>query len=319
MQDEEATEHKVILLGLEGAGKSTLLKQMRILYGGGFSDEERNTYREVIYDTMLDDVHTIIDALKQTQTEERYLNQALIDKILTYHTRENPFEVVLTEEIVDTLHQFWEDPMVQKTAEENFLEDASYFLKDVFRIGSQDYIPTDADILRARRKSASITENQCLLDDVPLHVVSFDGFNLDEQWSLYAKNLKAIIFCMSLSDYDQVKDEKNQLAESIALFERVANANFFAGARVILLLNKCDVFKQKLTRIPFHQCFPDYTWRDDFASVVKFIVWTVLNSMNTNKIGLQLHPLLADTVDTVKMQDVFSSVTEIIEAKAIRE
>ncbi|KAK7451015.1 hypothetical protein VKT23_012692 [Stygiomarasmius scandens] len=302
--EEVPKEHKILLLGLENAGKSTVLKQLRILYSGGFSDEERDTYREVVYDTLLNDAHTIIDALKQG--EEGYPNQALVDEITNYRIQ-NPFELVLTEEIVDALRRFWEEPTVQKVAEENA---ASSFLKEVQRIGSQDYLPTDMDILRARQKSPGITETRCSLDDIPLHVISLEG--PDHEWSQYAKDVETIIFCTSLSDYDRMKEGRNLLAESIELFGSIVNAKCFSGARVCIFMNKIDEFKEKIHRVPFSQHFPEYTFEQDTNKAAKFILWKM---MQTNKAKLSIYPHLTEATDATMIKHVFDAVKEIMERK----
>jgi GTPase SAR1 family protein len=49
-QDYEKLRAKVklLLLGTGESGKSTILKQMRILYGRGYSEEDRRLYRPTI-------------------------------------------------------------------------------------------------------------------------------------------------------------------------------------------------------------------------------------------------------------------------------
>jgi len=40
---------KLLLLGTGESGKSTILKQMRLHHVGGYTDEERDGYREIVY------------------------------------------------------------------------------------------------------------------------------------------------------------------------------------------------------------------------------------------------------------------------------
>lgn len=82
---------------------------------------------------------------------------------------------------------------------------------------------------------------------------------------------------MALSEYDQVLLEENgqvgrmcngpnnadvlqnRMQESLVLFESVINSRWFLRTSVILFLNKIDVFKQKLPKVPLVHYFPEYT------------------------------------------------------------
>lgn len=48
------------------------------------------------------------------------------------------------------------------------------------------------------------------------------------------------------------------MLESIALFESVVNSRWFLQTSVMLFLNKVDLFKEKVTRVPLQNYFPDY-------------------------------------------------------------
>ncbi|KAF9897318.1 guanine nucleotide-binding protein subunit alpha, partial [Lobosporangium transversale] len=42
-------EVKMLLLGAGESGKSTILKQMKLIHDGGYSKEEREAFREIIF------------------------------------------------------------------------------------------------------------------------------------------------------------------------------------------------------------------------------------------------------------------------------
>jgi hypothetical protein len=79
-----------------------------------------------------------------------------------------------------------------------------------------------------------------------------------------------VIFVVSLAEYDQVLSEDptvNRLHESLSLFETLINGPLFAEPQpplfipppcIMLLLNKRDVFVEKLARTPLSVCFPLY-------------------------------------------------------------
>lgn len=56
---------RILLLGSADSGKTTVLKQMKILHGDGFSQEERMVFRRRILDNILDSMRSLVHALHQ--------------------------------------------------------------------------------------------------------------------------------------------------------------------------------------------------------------------------------------------------------------
>ena len=55
-------EVKILLLGAGESGKSTFLKQMKIINGEKFSDEQMKEYRAIIYGNVIRGVNVLVDA-----------------------------------------------------------------------------------------------------------------------------------------------------------------------------------------------------------------------------------------------------------------
>ena len=55
-------EIKILLLGAGESGKSTLLKQMKIIHGQKFSEEQVQEYRQNIYDNIIRGMKVLVDA-----------------------------------------------------------------------------------------------------------------------------------------------------------------------------------------------------------------------------------------------------------------
>jgi guanine nucleotide-binding protein G(i) subunit alpha len=99
-----------------------------------------------------------------------------------------------------------------------------------------------------------------------------------------------IIFCVALSDYDQVLPEAkslNRMAESLVLFDSIINSPWFLHTPIFLFLNKIDVFKQKLPKVPLGKFFPEYTGGADVDKGTKYILSCF---MQTNRAGLSIYP-----------------------------
>lgn len=111
-----------------------------------------------------------------------------------------------------------------------------------------------------------------------------------KKWIHCFEAVKSIIFCVSLSEYDQVlleESRQNRMIESLVLFESVVNSRWFLRTTVILFLNKIDVFRQKIRKIPLERFFPDYGGGTDLNKAAKYILWRF---NQTNRAKLSIYP-----------------------------
>ena len=109
------------------------------------------------------------------------------------------------------------------------------------------------------------------------------------------EDLTAIIFCVAMSEYDQVLPEdetavsylirclitfllefnrrennslgrlvksisifQNRMQESLKLFDSICNNKWFGDTSIILFLNKKDLFEEKILRSSLQICFSEY-------------------------------------------------------------
>jgi guanine nucleotide-binding protein G(i) subunit alpha len=133
-----------------------------------------------------------------------------------------------------------------------------------------------------------------------------------KKWIHCFENVTSIIFCVALSEYDQVLLEqsnqvsihsrfpseasnltyiKNRMMESLVLFDSVVNSRWFVRTSIILFLNKVDLFKQKLARSPLANYFPDYSGGNDVNRAAKYLLWRF---NQVNRAHLNLYPQYVD-------------------------
>jgi hypothetical protein len=82
-------------------------------------------------------------------------------------------------------------------------------------------------------------------------------------------DVTAIIFCVGISEYDQVlaeDHETNRMHESLKVFEEISNNKWFQSTPIILFLNKKDLFEEKIAKVDLKVCFPEYTGKMTFLS-----------------------------------------------------
>jgi guanine nucleotide-binding protein G(i) subunit alpha len=174
------------------------------------------------------------------------------------------------------------------------------------------------------------------------------------RWIHCFEAVTSIIFCVALSEYDQVLLEEsgqNRMAESLVLFESVINSRWFLRTSVIvsrdepilprsaqavrdppfpkftdlfcivscdtqLFLNKIDLFKVKLPKVPLDKYFPEYTGGSDVNKAAKYILWRFTQ---LNRARLSIYPHLTQATDTGNIRLVFAAVKETILQNALRD
>ena len=138
-------------------------------------------------------------------------------------------------------------------------------------------------------------------------------------WLPCFQNVTSVIFCVALSEYDQVLEEdpkQNRLHESLLLFESLFTSPWFTESSVILFLNKLDIFRQKLVTSPMGGHFPEYTGGPDVKTAAKFILDKFRHA---NRRNLDLYPHLTQATDTSNIRLVFSAIQATLIQKALRD
>lgn len=85
---------------------------------------------------------------------------------------------------------------------------------------------------------------------------------------------------------------------------------------IILFLNKIDIFKQKIPRIPLSDFFPEYSGGADVNKAAKYILWRFTQ---TNRARLSIFPHLTQATDTGNIRLVFAAIKETILQNALRD
>ena len=140
-----------------------------------------------------------------------------------------------------------------------------------------------------------------------------------KKWIHCFESVTSIIFCTALSEYDQVLLEElgqNRMVESLVLFESVINSRWFLRTSIILFLNKIDVFKSKLPKVPLEKYFPEYTGGPDINKAAKYILWRF---MLANRAKLSVYPHLTQATDTGNIRLVFAAVKDTILQNALKD
>ncbi|EEB12140.1 guanine nucleotide-binding protein G(q), subunit alpha, putative, partial [Pediculus humanus corporis] len=159
-------ELKLLLLGTGESGKSTFIKQMRIIHGAGYSDEDKRGFIKLVYQNIFMAMQSMIRAMDLLKIQ--YGCSSCNEKAELI--RSVDFETVTTFEspYVEAIKDLWADTGIQecydRRREYQLTDSAKYYLDDLNRIESSDFLPTEQDILRARVPTTGILEYPFDLD-----------------------------------------------------------------------------------------------------------------------------------------------------------
>ncbi|KAJ7067611.1 heterotrimeric G-protein alpha subunit, GPA3-like protein [Mycena amicta] len=315
-------ECKILLLGSGESGKSTIVKQMKIIHQDGFSMDELLAFRPTIYKNAVESAQAVVGGLRECGLEDllaqghRHLPQAIMSV--------RP-EEALRGETADAIEVLWRDPVVSRLLDEHgsefyLMDSAPYFISHIQRLADPGYTPNVEDVLRARAQSTSITETRFTMGGMSIHMFDVGGQRSErKKWIHCFESVTSIIFCTALSEYDQVlleEKKQNRMRESLGLFESVINSRWFLRTSIILFLNKIDVFRTKLTKVPLERYFPEYTGGADINKAAKYVLWRF---MQENRARLSVYPHLTQATETKNIRLVFAAVKETILQNALKD
>jgi len=192
----------------------------------------------------------------------------------------------------DDMKALWDDKSVRLALRRRRLrlpDSAGFFLNDLERIASRDYVVSDNDIVRARLRTVGIQEHRLKFKHGPFddrkgkdtgwewRMFDVGGCRTSRAaWLPFFDNVNVIIFLSPVSVFDQRLEEDprvNRLEDSIILWTSICQSKLLAKTQLILFLNKCDLLRRKLKRGILVKAFlPSYGERpNEVIPVVKYL------------------------------------------------
>jgi len=312
----ENNKIKLLLLGAGESGKSTIFKQMKVIYGKNFTDEERKQQIPTIHSN-------IITAMKTLCEQANAFNLvSSIGCIKQYEmlraADENaPIDITLG----DAIAALWKDAGIQQVwtrrAEFQVVESVQYYFKNIDTIKMPDYLPDKDDILYSRVRTSGIVTESYVIDGTTFEMYDVGGQrNERKKWIHCFENVTAIIFVAAISEYDQKLFEDataNRMVEALDLFDEICNNAFFRKSSIILFLNKRDLFEEKIKVYPIRDVpmFADYDGPEgDYQGGVDYFLGKF---MKRNKVAeREVYHHVTCATDTRNVRVVFDACKDII-------
>ncbi|XP_078510430.1 guanine nucleotide-binding protein subunit alpha-13 [Lissotriton helveticus] len=317
---------KILLLGAGESGKSTFLKQMRIIHGQDFDQRAKEEFRATIYSNVIKGVRVLVDAREKLHIPwGDPSNQKHGERMMAFDTR----AAMVAQGVVETqvflkhlpsIRSLWQDSGIQhaydRRREFQLGESVKYFLDNLDKLGEPDYIPSQQDILLARRPTKGIHEYDFEIKNVPFKMVDVGGQRSErKRWFECFDSVTSILFLVSSSEYDQVLMEDratNRLTESLNIFETIVNNRVFSNVSIILFLNKTDLLEQKVKLVSIKDYFPEFEGDPiKLTDVQKFLVDCFRNQRRDQQ-QKPLYHHFTTAINTENIRLVFRDVKDTI-------
>ncbi|ETO04010.1 G-protein alpha subunit [Reticulomyxa filosa] len=165
-----------------------------------------------------------------------------------------------------------------------------------------------------------MTEKTFVINGTRMKVVDVGGQrNERKKWIHSFEHVNAVIFVISLTCYDEVPfeevtdldvdvNEKNNMIESIEVFEHTLRYECFKNTCFILFFNKYDLFEEKIKHSPITRAFPEFEQdTTDVQQCVDYIRQQFLEKAQSNS-SRALFTHITCATDKENVKKVFNDV-----------
>uniref|UniRef100_A0A8C1IMH5 Guanine nucleotide-binding protein subunit alpha n=2 Tax=Cyprinus carpio TaxID=7962 RepID=A0A8C1IMH5_CYPCA len=327
-------ELKLLLLGTGESGKSTFIKQMRIIHGTGYTDEDKRGFTKLVYQNIFTSMQSMIRATETLKIGYKYEQ----NKANAMLVKEVDIEKVssFNQPYISAIKMLWTDPGIQEAYDRrreyqlyektggqvnklSFLltntQDVFNYLSDLDRIAEPSYLPTQQDVLRVRIPTTGIIEYPFDLQSIIFRMVDVGGQRSERRkWIHCFENVTSIMFLVALSEYDQVlveSDNENRMEESKALFRTIITYPWFQNSSVILFLNKKDLLEEKITYSHLVDYFPEFDGPQRDAQAAREFILKMFVDLNPDSDKI-IYSHFTCATDTENIRFVFAAVKDTI-------
>uniref|UniRef100_A0A915AS55 Uncharacterized protein n=1 Tax=Parascaris univalens TaxID=6257 RepID=A0A915AS55_PARUN len=196
-----------------------------ILHSNGFTEDEINERKAVVYNNTVTSIVAILRAMDnvlhiQLEDPEKEAEKALVYRVVEVGDESEPF----TDEVANAIVSLWNDKGVRKAydmrSEYQLNDSAKYFLDSVTRIHEPGYRPSEQDILYSRVATTGVVEVKFKIKELDFRRGLSSGAEEDEhdredlkgKWrvllleSSMVKEVREQGECLACYDQDNVMD-----------------------------------------------------------------------------------------------------------------
>lgn len=121
-----------------------------------------------------------------------------------------------------------------------------------------------------------------------------------------------LVFVTSFAFYNEALKEdtsKNALLESLDLFENTIKNSIFQNSVITLILNKHDIFYQRVKDEPITSLFPEYKGSNEEQQAAHYIYQKFLERNDNNQ--RQIHMHFVSSTDKNNVEKIFNDMRHV--------
>eukprot|EP01083_Nonionella_stella_P043845 118332_1 len=283
---------QILLLGCNHSGKSTIMKQLKMIYGNGYSDKEKLKFISDIHQFIVQQMQslvTLVDTATKLSTKALKVKQYLDTISASYY---------LDYRASSSIQYLWNQASIKDLYERNksrtkLSGNAAYFWNEMNRVTHRNYMPSMKDILMLPSTATRVIEEKYTLNNTPFNVINMGGQRSDwKKWIECFSNVDIAVFVASLDCYDAELENyadvvmheyiersylemdipedvtgvilkycielgvasKNAMDEQMVFWKKICNHPSLKDTQIVLCLNKYDLFYQRAKQTPISVC-----------------------------------------------------------------
>ncbi|KAJ2999233.1 hypothetical protein HDV02_003327 [Globomyces sp. JEL0801] len=300
-------EPKLLVLGPSDSGKSTFIKQLKILYGNGFTNEELLFAKQQCLSNILNYSELFISKCNNDiQTE--------YESIVDFAACNNgPFDC-FPSDLANSIDAMWKNHDIKVVVAElgqNIPITTPFFFDKIKILAQKEYHMTNEDMLLLRRVTTCISDIVLTVENSNIHFYDVSGLKHHrKQWIPYFQDTLSIIFIVDISCYDQTMVEDNsinRMVDSLELFQFIVTHPLLTNPDVFLFFNKSDLFQAKIKRVYLDLYFPEFKGKRGSAKdALRFFEDLFKSKETTKKRFISVN--LTSNTDTNAMKSITSDL-----------
>ncbi|KAF9514520.1 hypothetical protein BS47DRAFT_1328920 [Hydnum rufescens UP504] len=230
--------------------------------------------------------------------------------------------------------ELWNSPFVQAVLQQGSLrieDEGGFFLNDIERVTSPDFVPSDSDIVRCRLKTIGISKHEFVLNRVdPLarttHIRIYDVGGARSQratWAPYFDSVKILLFLAPISAFDQYLEEDprvNRIKDSLELWKSLTSNSILKDVPIVLFLNKCDLLRAKLdSNVFLNKHITSYNGPNDFQNVAEYLLKRFEKIGRNTFPSRDIHVHFTTATDTSSTCSILARVSDLVIREQLRD